>query len=69
MQGDRRLDWCQNWATDCGAPAANQFCKSKGFDVASSFAMAADIGNTRLIGTGAVCDQAFCDGFTSIVCK
>jgi hypothetical protein len=51
--------------------AANTFCASKGYAAATGFAMAADIGAnqpTRLIGTGAVCDQQFCDGFKFITC-
>jgi hypothetical protein len=65
-----RLDWCLNWATDCGKPVADTFCKRKGFSQgAASFEIAADIGSTRLIGTGAVCDQPFCDGFAHITCK
>lgn len=67
--GDRRLDWCLNWAADCGKPAADKFCTSKGFIKASSFTMDPDIGNTRLIGTSAICDQAFCDGFKQIRCE
>ena len=66
-----RLDWCYAWSTGCGKQAADAFCKSKGFDNSTGFSMAADIGAstpTRLISTGAVCDQNFCDGFTFIDC-
>ena len=71
-QGPNRLDWCLNWGTDCGKPAADAFCKAKGFDNSAGFNMAADIGAltpTRLITTGAVCDEAYCDGFTFIKCQ
>lgn len=71
-QGGNRLDWCLGWSTGCGAPAANAWCKSKGFGGASSFTIAEDIGGsqpTRLMGTGAVCDQDFCDGFAKITCE
>ena len=44
----------------------------KGWATAHSYVVANNIGSyapTRLIGTGAVCDQNFCDGFQKIVCK
>ena len=72
MQGTNRLDWCYDWGTGCGAQAANAWCRAKGFSSASAYAEAPDIGAqepTRLISTGAVCDQSFCDGFRYITCK
>jgi hypothetical protein len=71
MQGSNRLDWCLNWGTGCGAEAANAWCVANGFESASDFGIANDIGAqspTRLITTGAVCDQPFCDGFSHITC-
>jgi hypothetical protein len=72
-QGSYRLDWCHSWGNGCGAQAANAWCKAKGFNGgASSFKIAADIGATqptKLISTGAVCDQKMCDGFSSITCE
>ncbi len=70
-QQGMRLDLCVNWGEGCGQPAANAFCKAKGWDHAASYAVANNIGQfvpTRLIGTGAVCDQDFCDGFKVITC-
>ena len=66
-----RLDWCMDWSTGCGAPAANAWCQQRGFETATSCTQATDIGAqhpTRLIGTGAVCDQGYCDGFGQITC-
>jgi len=71
-QGGNRLDWCLNWSEGCGEAAATAWCKTKGFDKATDFKMAADIGvsqPTRLLATGAVCDQGFCDGFKFITCE
>jgi hypothetical protein len=68
--GDR-LDWCMTWGQGCGAEAATAWCVAKGFENASDFAIAEDIGSstpTRLLSTGAVCDQGFCDGFDYITC-
>jgi hypothetical protein len=70
-KGDR-LDWCLNWSVGCGKDAADAYCKASGYQSAVNFAMAEDIGQkqkTRLITTGAVCDQSFCDGFKFIECN
>jgi hypothetical protein len=69
-KGDR-LDWCQSWSTGCGKAAADAFCQATGYQNATAFEQAPNIGasqRTRLIATGAVCDQDFCDGFKSITC-
>jgi hypothetical protein len=71
MHGGDRLDWCLNWGIGCGAEAANAWCVAKGFENASDFGIDEDIGSstpTRLLSTGAVCDQGFCDGFDQITC-
>jgi hypothetical protein len=67
-----RLDLCVDWGVGCGQPAAKKFCQMKGWATAHSYIVANNIGAltpTRLIGTSAVCDQDFCDGFQKIVCK
>lgn len=73
MINGNRLDWCLNWAADCGQPAADAFCRSQGFDHSSGFDQAVDIGAsspTRLIGNPAqVCSDAMCDGFAQITCS
>jgi hypothetical protein len=73
MQGPNRLDYCFNWGVGCGQQAATAWCQAQGYACgAVAFQEAHDIGAsqpTRLIGTGAVCDQNFCDGFASITCK
>ena len=59
-------------SVDCGEKVASTWCKGKGFAKASAWVMAGDIGAvspTRLIGTRAVCDQPFCDGFKWLVCQ
>ena len=67
-----RLDLCVDWGVGCGLPAAKKYCQNKGWATAHSYVVANNIGAyapTRLIGTSAVCDQDFCDGFKRIVCK
>ena len=71
MIGTNRLDWCANWGTGCGADAATAWCKSNAYDHSVGIKQAPDIGAsspTKLIATGEVCDQSYCDGFASITC-
>jgi hypothetical protein len=63
-----RVDWCLNWAKDCGKPAADAFCQSKGHVAAFKFSKAVGVGPTRVLGTGQMCDDKTCDGFTSLSC-
>ncbi len=69
--GSNRLDFCLNWGNGCGEPAATAWCKAKGFNKSVDSEIDNDIGSaspTRLLATGAVCDQPYCDGFTFITC-
>jgi hypothetical protein len=71
MIGTNRLDWCADWGKGCGAEAATAWCKSNAYDHSVAVQQAPDIGAsapTKLIATGEVCDQSYCDGFTSITC-
>jgi hypothetical protein len=71
MFGTNRLDWCADWGKGCGAEAATAWCKSNAYDRSVGVQQAPDIGATaptKLIATGEVCDQSYCDGFASITC-
>ena len=71
MIGTSRLDWCADWGKGCGADAATAWCKTNAFDHSVAVQQAPDIGAsapTKLIATGEVCDQSYCDGFSSITC-
>jgi hypothetical protein len=71
MIGTNRLDWCMDWGKGCGADAATAWCKSNAYDHSVNVQQAPDIGAsapTKLIATGEVCDQSYCDGFASITC-
>jgi hypothetical protein len=60
-----------DWGKGCGQDAATAWCKSNAFDHSVNAQQAPDIGAsapTKLIATGEVCDQSYCDGFTSITC-
>lgn len=66
-----RLDWCLDWAAQCGAPAADAWCRLKKLDRANSWKIAPNIGNTahtKVFRSGQICDKPFCDGFAEIVC-
>ncbi len=67
-----RLDWCKVWAGQCGKPAADKFCQTKGFTQSNNFEEAVDIGAstpTIIITTGQQCADPSCDGFTFITCE
>ena len=66
-----RIDACLNWGADCYQPAADAFCRSKGFTQAVRFRIAKDIGATHptmVMGEGKLCDMPHCDGFEFIKC-
>jgi len=66
-----RLDICREWAANCGKPAADAFCRQMGYRGASSYQPDNDIGArtpTRVISSGQICRDAYCDGFRSITC-
>jgi hypothetical protein len=67
----KRLDVCLVWGDQCGQPAADAWCRTQGFDAASAWTPANDIGGqtpTIVLNGRRVCDQPFCDGFESITC-
>jgi hypothetical protein len=66
-----RLDLCREWGSNCGEPAATAFCQAQGYEAVADWGSDPDIGAqypTQVIGTGEICDQSFCDGFTHIAC-
>ena len=66
-----RVDICRVWGSDCGQPAADEFCRLQGFERADMSMIDHDIGAatpTRTTGDGKICDQSFCDGFGAISC-
>ena len=63
------LDFCRDFGSACGKPAADAFCRQKGHPNASRFQISEDIGHTAIISTGAICDEPHCDGFTKIQCN
>jgi hypothetical protein len=69
-QGLVPLDWCREWATNCGQPAADAFCReaNPSHPYSAGFTMAPDIGRTAIISSRQVCTDPGCDGFAQITC-
>lgn len=63
------LDFCREYGSACGKPAADAYCRLKGHPDASRFQISEDIGHTAIISTGAICNEPHCDGFTKIQCN
>ncbi|MBI5319664.1 caspase domain-containing protein [Bradyrhizobium sp.] len=67
-----RVDRCMKWGpTGCGAPAANYWCRSKGFAKATDSEW--KTGPPTIFqdpeSSVRVCDYFFCGGFTKVVCE
>lgn len=67
--GGVALDWCETWATNCGKPAADYFCRAKGYKKSVSFSKKNDIGYTKILKTNQVCNSPGCDSFKFITCE
>ncbi len=71
MVGDYRVDWCLHWASGCGGPAADRFCRDQGFQGAGLWEIAIDVAAqtpTYILGDDRVCTLPSCDGFQFISC-
>jgi hypothetical protein len=67
--GGVALDYCLTWATDCGKPAADAYCRAAGYADATNFTPRQRAGQTYVIGSGQVCDGDFCTAFASVTCE
>ena len=63
------LDYCREWAANCGMPAAQAYCESQGYDLAIDFRIVEDNQKTRVIETGQVCDADYCDRISQVTCQ
>jgi hypothetical protein len=67
--GNYALDFCREWGTNCGTPAATAFCKSKGHKYALSFKVKHNSPTTKVIHGGGLCVEPYCDRIDQVVCK
>lgn len=66
---DLRLDWCLTWATDCGRPAALEFCNRRRFREVVDF-QPERVEQTIVVGSDRVCQRGqHCTGFAYITCR
>lgn len=67
--GKYPLDFCQQWGKGCGKPAADAFCRYRGYGRSVDFAVRPDRPPTKVIGTGQVCNQPYCDRIVLVTCR
>jgi hypothetical protein len=63
------VDFCLNWAENCGKPAADAFCQSQGFAQSSKHTVQENAPPTFVIGDGVVCSESYCARLSSITCR
>lgn len=69
MAGGYGLDYCREWAKNCGLPAATAYCQLKGYNQAINYRWVQNNQKTRVINGGQVCDAEFCDRIVMVDCK
>ena len=62
------LDYCREWSKNCGKPAADAYCQSRGHTSAVSFTVQKNKPSTRVIRGRMVCDDPHCDRMASVTC-
>ncbi|MEZ5449526.1 MAG: hypothetical protein R3E95_14285 [Thiolinea sp.] len=67
--GGYALDLCREWGANCGKPAADAYCKSKGYKHASSYAVKHNSPTTKVINGGGLCVESYCDRINRVVCE
>jgi hypothetical protein len=61
------VDHCLNWGTNCDQPAADQFCRMKGFAGATGY-QTYPHAPTYVIGDRRMCENEYCVGFSQVSC-
>jgi len=62
------VDWCLTWGQNCGKPAADYFCQTRGYQHSDDFGVVNNIGRTVILKTRQVCNHPTCDGFSYVSC-
>jgi hypothetical protein len=65
--GGTAVDWCLNYGTACGKPAADAYCRLRGFAGAAQF-QTAPMKATFVLGDRKKCQNATCYGLSSVQC-
>lgn len=63
------LDICREWGKNCGKPAADAFCKSKGHKRSLSYKVRKNTPPTKIIRGGGICVENYCDRISKVICK
>lgn len=63
-----RLDWCREWGSACGKPAADAYCQALGHARSGQIQIRNNVGKTAIISSKAICSDPTCDGFRLIEC-
>jgi hypothetical protein len=69
MMNGAPVDACASWGTDCGKPAADQFCRTQGWQAATDFTSVLD-SRTWVIGSNRYCQAGpgTCGGLRNVTC-
>jgi hypothetical protein len=62
------LDWCREWGSACGKPAADAYCQMLGHARSGHIQIRNNVGKTAIISNKAICSESTCDGFRLIEC-
>ena len=62
------LDWCREWGSACGKPAADAYCQMLGHARSGHIQIRNNVGKTAIISSKAICSDPACDGFRLIEC-
>jgi PASTA domain len=66
--GGMSLDYCKEWATNCGQPAADAFCQAQGLKMATLIVVMRNHPPTQVLGTRQRCDANYCTAITDVRC-
>ncbi|WP_250454439.1 PASTA domain-containing protein [Caballeronia sp. ATUFL_M2_KS44] len=66
--GGVSLDYCKDWATNCGQPAADAFCQAQGMKIATLIVVMRNHPPTQVLGTHQRCATNNCTAITDVRC-
>ena len=68
MSNGYAVDGCLHWGTECGKPAADQYCRMSGYAAGAATFSSALMYPTWVLGDNRPCNATYCTGFTAIQC-